>query len=122
MLPSWCSCQVGVSKAASSGCILFQDLPFTIWRCLFNQLLGHIMPSLENNMVALEPAREVIPCRGNHRVLALQVPNDLVAGGLEWWRRFVSLSDKQEQGRHHESGQRISGMNMIYVIKEADIC
>ena len=44
--------------------------------------LGHIMSSLEHDVVALKPAREVIPRRSDHSILALQVPDDLVVGGL----------------------------------------
>ncbi len=49
---------------------------------LVQPALGHVMPSLEHNVVALKPAREVIPRRSDHSILALQVPDDLVVGGL----------------------------------------
>lgn len=40
------------------------------------------MPSLKNDMVALEPTCKIIPCRGNEGVFSLKVTDDLVARGL----------------------------------------
>ena len=59
--------------------------------------LGHIMPSLEHNVVALQPAREVIPRRSDHSILALQVPDDLVVGGLGQQGDSVSAHDINKQ-------------------------
>lgn len=49
---------------------------------LVEPALGLVFP-LQHDMVALEPACEVVPGRGDHRILALEVLDDLLVGSLE---------------------------------------
>lgn len=56
------------------------------------------MPPLKDDVVALQPAGEVVPRRGDHCVFTLEVLDDLVVGSLfliqkwvvsgihEWWQ------------------------------------
>lgn len=49
---------------------------------LVEPALGLIFP-LQHDMVALEPACEVVPGRGDHRILALEVLDDLLVSSLK---------------------------------------
>lgn len=49
---------------------------------LIEPALGLVFP-LQHDMVALQPACEVVPGRGDHRVLPLKVLDDLFVGRLE---------------------------------------
>ena len=49
---------------------------------LVQPALGRVVPPLKDDVVALKPAGEVVPCRGDHCVFALEVLDDLVVGGL----------------------------------------
>lgn len=39
--------------------------------------------SLQDDVVALQPTRKVVPSRGNHGVLSLEILDDLFVGGLQ---------------------------------------
>lgn len=49
---------------------------------LVEPTLGRVVAPREHDVVALESAREIIPCRRDERVFALQVLDDLVTCGL----------------------------------------
>ena len=45
---------------------------------LVQPALGRLVPTLQDDVVALQPARKVVPRRGDQRVLALQVADRLL--------------------------------------------
>ena len=46
---------------------------------LVQPAFGLVVPSLEDDVVALQPAGDVVPCCCDHGILALEVLDDLVA-------------------------------------------
>lgn len=71
------TCTGKQSPSAGEGVLLtIHHLPL-----LVQPALGLILP-LQDNVVALKPAREVVPRGGDHGVLALEILDDLFVGGL----------------------------------------
>lgn len=48
-----------------------------------------LIAPLQDEMITLQPARQIIPRRGNHRVLALEILDHLVCLGLNPWFRIL---------------------------------
>lgn len=119
LLSSWCSCFACFSTQRrttllekrtggrdrdflrvcfAEGLLTIHHLPL-----LVEPTLGLIF-ALQYDMIALQPARQVVPRRRDHGVLALEILDDLLMCGLMC--SFGQCPGTSEQGRHMKEKRR----------------